>query len=166
MLEPDTEKHHLMQSTDKTTIPSHPGCRERRRQNHESRTLRRIRNLVRSGFLGALLMAAALPAGKAEEGAHIKLSTAAPKSGESLSLGDQLENLGRIYHNKDNPILQTFWLLGRYHGQYHWGRGSAANDDGYESRRIRLGMQVHMFNHLTLHAQAISGSDFEPVYNG
>ena len=118
-------------------------------------------------LLGALMMTAIFPsveAGDYELG-KIALSTGA-KTGESLSLGDQLENLGRLYHNKDNPFLQTFWLLGRYHGQYHWARGSAANDDGYESRRIRLGAQAHFFNHLTLHAQAISGSDFEPWYNG
>lgn len=73
-------------------------------------------------LLGALMMTAIFPsveAGDYELG-KIALSTGA-KTGESLSLGDQLENLGRLYHNKDNPFLQTFWLLGRYHGQYPLG---------------------------------------------
>lgn len=33
------------------------------------------------------------------------------------NLGEMLENLGRIYSDKNNPIVQEFWLLGRYHGQ-------------------------------------------------
>lgn len=113
-------------------------------------------------FLIPLLSHAGEPAPSSPERAK-EVTTAASSP---ASLGDQLENLGRIYHNKDNSILQTLWILGRYHGQYHWSDGSAGDDEGYESRRIRFGTQIHMFNHLTLHAQAISGSDFEPHYNG
>jgi len=112
-------------------------------------------------------MNSAVSTGQAGDTSESKLlAIATPVTASSLSLGDQLENLGRLYHNKDNPVLQTFWLLGRYHGQYHWANGSNGEDDAYESRRFRLGAQIHLFNHLTLHAQAISGSDFEPRYNG
>ncbi len=82
------------------------------------------------------------------------------------TLGEALENLGRIYHDDDNPIVQEVWLLGRYHGQYHWSDGSAGEDEGYESRRVRFGAQIQLFDKLSLHGQAISGSDFEPHYNG
>jgi phosphate-selective porin OprO and OprP len=83
------------------------------------------------------------------------------------TLAKQLENLGRIYHSEDeNSLFQDVWFLGRYHGQYHWTDGSAGEDEGYESRRVRLGTQVTLLKKLTLHAQAISGSDFEPTYNG
>ncbi len=85
---------------------------------------------------------------------------------QEKTLGEQLENLGLLYQDKANPVLQEFWLLGRYHGHYHDTNGSNGEDAGYESRRVRLGFQANLFDHLTLHAQAISGSDFEPAYNG
>jgi phosphate-selective porin OprO/OprP len=76
------------------------------------------------------------------------------------------EHLGRVYANEDNPIVQEAWLLGRYHGQWHWSDGSSGEDDGYEDRRYRMGGQIRMFERLTVHAQMVSGSDFEPFYNG
>ena len=82
------------------------------------------------------------------------------------TLAEQLDNLGLLYKDKNNPVIQEFWLLGRYHGHYHDTDGSNGSDAGWESRRIRLGFQAKMFDKLTLHAQAISGSDFDPEYNG
>jgi phosphate-selective porin OprO and OprP len=63
-------------------------------------------------------------------------------------------------------VLQELWVLGRYHGQYHWSEGNDGEDEGWEVRRFRLGGQARLFQNLTLHAQAVSGSDFEPFYNG
>ena len=82
------------------------------------------------------------------------------------TLKEQYENLGLIHKDEKHPWLQEFWVLGRYHGHHHDTEGSDGDDAGYESRRIRLGFQARMFTRLTLHAQAISGSDFEPGYNG
>lgn len=79
---------------------------------------------------------------------------------------EPLPTLGRLYRDDANPWLQEFWLLGRYHGQYHVADGNAGDDAGWEDRRFRLGFQARMFERLTLHAQAVSGSDFEPAYNG
>jgi len=75
-------------------------------------------------------------------------------------------NLGRLYYSDTNPVVQEVWLLGRYHGQYWDSEGSAGADDGYEDRRFRLGGQARLFDRLTLHAQMVSGTDFEPFYNG
>jgi hypothetical protein len=78
-----------------------------------------------------------------------------------------LENLGRLYSDKTNPIVQEFWLLGRYHVQQHWTDGSNGQyDEGIESRRLRFGFQGKFFNKLTLHAQMVSGTDLDPLYNG
>ena len=85
---------------------------------------------------------------------------------DSLSLGDRLENLGRLYKNKDGKFLNEFWILGRYHGHYHWSEGSAGESEGHEIRRLRMGAQATLFKKLTLHAQMVSGSDAEPFYNG
>lgn len=79
---------------------------------------------------------------------------------------DWQEHLGRVYANDANPIVQEAWLLGRYHGQWHWADGSAGENDEYEDRRHRIGGQARLFQRLTVHAQMVSGSDFEPFYNG
>ncbi|MBL9116842.1 MAG: hypothetical protein JNJ83_17680 [Verrucomicrobiaceae bacterium] len=92
--------------------------------------------------------------------------TTADTLSDSLSLGDRLENLGRLYKNKDGKFLNEFWILGRYHGHYHWSEGSAGEDEGHEIRRLRMGGQATLFKKLTLHAQMVSGSDADPFYNG
>lgn len=74
--------------------------------------------------------------------------------------------LGRLYKDDKNPWLQEFWVLGRYHGQYHWSEGNAGEDEGWEDRRLRAGFQARMFQKLTIHAQAVSGTDLDPLYNG
>jgi phosphate-selective porin OprO/OprP len=91
---------------------------------------------------------------------------AAAKPVAEQSLKERFENLGLIYQDKNAKGLQELWLLGRYHGHYHDTSGVGRSDSGLESRRTRLGFQARMYEHLTVHAQAISGSDFEPAYNG
>jgi len=85
---------------------------------------------------------------------------------KEFKLGDALENLGRLYKSDQNDVLQEWWLLGRYHGQYHWTEASTGEDDSYETRRFRLGSQARLFRKMTLHAQMVSGSDIDPFYNG
>ncbi|MBK8094710.1 MAG: hypothetical protein IPK32_22755 [Verrucomicrobiaceae bacterium] len=119
---------------------------------------------IRTSFLILLSLLAVAPACLA--GSSGSLSEALAPSAPT-TLGDQLENLGRIYQNKENPIMQEFWLLGRYHGQQHWSDSSNGQyEEAFESRRLRLGFQGKFFNKLTLHAQAVSGTDLEPFYNG
>ncbi len=110
-----------------------------------------------------LMLAAALTVTQAA--AQDKPAAAAKPVAEQ-SLKERFENLGLIYKDKKNPGLQELWVLGRYHGHYHDNDGSHGQDSGFESRRVRLGFQATMFDRLTVHAQAISGSDFEPAYNG
>lgn len=87
---------------------------------------------------------------------------------DKKSLGEDLENLGRLYKGDSSELVQEVWLLGRYQGQYHWSEGSGEDmdDEGYETRRLRMGGQAKLFNKLTLHAQMVSGSDVSPFYNG
>lgn len=84
----------------------------------------------------------------------------------SQSFGERLENLGLLYRDPKNAWLQELWLLGRYHGQYHWSEGSAGEDVGFETRRLRMGGQARLFNKMTVHGQMVSGSDIDPFYNG
>jgi phosphate-selective porin OprO and OprP len=75
-------------------------------------------------------------------------------------------DLGRLLRDDAAPVLNELWLLGRYHGQYHWANGDERDDEGYESRRFRIGFQARLFQDLTVHAQMVSGTDLEPFYNG
>ena len=74
--------------------------------------------------------------------------------------------LGQLLRDDRAPLLNEFWLLGRYHGQNHWAAGDEQDDEGYETRRFRLGFQARLLQDLTVHAQMVSGNDIEPFYNG
>lgn len=115
-----------------------------------------------------LLALATLPlSGLAATSGHNASITAALEPAKPATLAESLENLGRIYQNKDNPILQEFWLLGRYHGQQHYSDGNTGQyEESYETRRLRMGFQAKLFNKLTLHAQMVSARDVEPFYGG
>jgi len=117
--------------------------------------------MLRKKDIFALLIAcAALPLGAQTQPA----SSGRPAA--ETSLKERFEDLGLIYQDKQSKGLQELWVLGRYHGHYHDTSGVGRSDTGLESRRVRLGFQARMIDHLTIHAQAISGSDFEPAYNG
>lgn len=87
-----------------------------------------------------------------------------PRTHESLE--QRLANWGRVSVGKDNSVLQEFWLLGRYHGQHYWSEGDRGGSSDWENRRYRMGAQATLYEKWTLHAQMVSGSDFEPFYNG
>ncbi len=127
--------------------------------------LLRFRHFWRSLTAGSLALLAGLaiapaaePSGKTAELISSALS--------SHWLGDKLENLGLLHQDENHAWLQELWLLGRYHGQYHWSEGSAGDDVGFETRRLRMGGQAKLFEKMTLHAQMVSGSDIDPFYNG
>jgi phosphate-selective porin OprO/OprP len=117
--------------------------------------------MLRTKDIFALLVAcAALPLGAQSPPASSRRPAAEP------TLKERFENLGLVYQDSKSKGLQELWLLGRYHGHYHDTSGVGRSDSGLESRRVRLGFQAVMFDRLTIHAQSISGSDFEPTYNG
>lgn len=74
--------------------------------------------------------------------------------------------LGRLVSDSSHPWLQEFWVLGRYHAQHHVSESDSGEYDGFEHRRLRLGFQARLFQKLTVHAQAVSGTDLDPLYNG
>ena len=83
-----------------------------------------------------------------------------------LSLGEKLDDLGLLYENEQNSVMQELWVLGRYHGQYYFIDGNETDDNDFETRRMRLGLQSRMFEKMTVHAQMVSGSNVSPFYNG
>lgn len=87
---------------------------------------------------------------------------------------EPLPNLGLLHRDENAPVLHELWVLGRYHGQYYWADGSDGDAEGWDNRRFRLGTQMRLFHHLTIHAQSVSGDrstgadfdSFDPEYNG
>lgn len=75
-------------------------------------------------------------------------------------------DIPKLYENKNNPSLQSFSLVGRYHGQYWWAESEGNRDDGWENRRFYLGFNTKLFKQFTLEVQISINDDFNPVYDG
>ena len=114
----------------------------------------------------ALLASIALPAAAADvlDGKSAKPVT--PKPVQAAHFEGPMHDLGLLHSDKGSSGLNELWFLGRYHGHYHWSEGTRGNENAYETRRNRIGCQARMFKQLTVHAQMVSGTDFNPYYNG
>ncbi len=75
-------------------------------------------------------------------------------------------NLSELYKNKENPYVQKFDLVGRYHGQY-WIADSEGNyDNDWENRRMYVGFNARFLQNFTLEVQINVNDNFDPFYNG
>jgi phosphate-selective porin OprO/OprP len=79
---------------------------------------------------------------------------------------DRVWSLATLYQDDRNPIVQELKLRGRYHGQYHWLESDQGEDDGWEDRRSRLGIDAKLFHkRLEVRLDAQSSDGFEPIYD-
>jgi len=69
-----------------------------------------------------------------------------------------------LYENKDNPYVQSFSIVGRYHGQYWSSESEGNSDDDWENRRFYLGFNTKLFQQFTLEVQININEDFDPLY--
>ena len=117
-----------------------------------------------------LLLASATAAVTAQTATGLQVETTANgASGQRLAAVELFPNLGLLHRDPDAKFLDELWVLGRYHGQYHWSDGNRGDDEGWDNRRFRLGTQMRLFDNLTLHAQSVAESDpddFDPEKNG
>jgi phosphate-selective porin OprO/OprP len=81
------------------------------------------------------------------------------------SIFDQIWGLATIYKNKDNPVIQELKLRGRYQGQYHWLDSDQGNEDDWENRRSRFGIDAKLFNQFAIRLDAQSNDDWDPFYD-
>ena len=82
------------------------------------------------------------------------------------SIYDRIWDSLVFYENRDNPIIQSVSLIGRYHGQYwsvHADQGDAAD---WENRRKIVGFSTKWFQHFTLQAQMFLQTDGGSLYGG
>lgn len=71
----------------------------------------------------------------------------------------------QLYDNKNNAYIQSFALVGRYHGQYWSVESEGEKEDGWENRRIYLGFNTKIFKQFTIEVQINISEDFYPVYD-
>ncbi len=61
-----------------------------------------------------------------------------------------LKNMGKVYSDENNPIVQSVKLFGRAHGQWNFSDGDSAGESfsgsGEELRRLRAGASVNFLN--------------------
>lgn len=87
-------------------------------------------------------------------------------SGESARFFDRIWAVPVLYENYDNPTIQSFALIGRYHGQYWSVRADQGDARGWENRRMIGGFRSRWFQHFELEAQMYLKSGSGSIYDG
>ena len=82
------------------------------------------------------------------------------------SIYEQIWGMTKFYENKDNPFIQSVRLTGRYHGQYHWTRLDTGDNDEWEHRRFRIGLEVAFAHNFLLKGEMVSAAGMENFYDG
>ena len=71
-----------------------------------------------------------------------------------------------FYHDEDNPTIQSFSLIGRYHGQYWSVHADQGNNSEFENRRRIAGFSSRWFQHFTVQAQMYLKTGNGSLYDG
>ncbi|MDQ8192254.1 hypothetical protein [Roseibacillus persicicus] len=92
----------------------------------------------------------------------------APVEASSGGFCDAYKNIGKLYSDETNPIIQSFSVFGRIHYQYGYTDGVDANGDNFnyesdEIRRFRVGAKMGLLNYFELKGQAEIFNDQEPA---
>lgn len=84
--------------------------------------------------------------------AGILLSSSVVQADDGAAGGwaNTLKNMGKVYSNDDNGVIQNVKLFGRVHTQWNYSDGDSAGEsfdgDGEELRRLRAGASVSFLN--------------------
>ncbi len=81
-------------------------------------------------------------------------------------LFDKIWDSATLYQNPDNSNIQSFSLVGRYHGQYWSVDADQGKADGWDNRRIIFGFQMKLNEDFLLEAQMHANESLSPVYKG
>ncbi len=92
--------------------------------------------------------------------------SAQPDSGESTSFFDRIWAVPVLYENDDNPTIQSFALIERYHGQYWSVRADQGDAQDWENRRMIAGFKSMWFQNFELEAQMYLKSGSGSIYDG
>lgn len=87
-------------------------------------------------------------------------------TGQDPGIYERIWAVPVLYHNTDNPTVQSFSLIGRYHGQY-WDVNADQGDAGdWENRRKIVGFSSKWFHDFTLQAQMFLKTNGGSLYGG
>ena len=93
-------------------------------------------------------------------------SAKGPEQAPAPELFDKIWDAATLYRNPENPAIQSFALVGRYHGQYWSVDADQGNADGWENRRIIFGFEAVLSEDLLFQAQMHVNTDFSHIYEG
>ena len=71
-----------------------------------------------------------------------------------------------LYQDDDDQGIESFSLVGRYHGQQWSVNASEGNASGWENRRMIFGFQARIAHQFLLETQMHINDEFDPVYDG
>jgi phosphate-selective porin OprO/OprP len=86
--------------------------------------------------------------------------------GQDPNIYERIWAVPVLYQNTDNPTLQSFSLIGRYHGQYWNVRADQGDANDWENRRKIVGFSSKWFQDFTVQAQMFLKTDGGSLYGG
>jgi phosphate-selective porin OprO/OprP len=87
-------------------------------------------------------------------------------SGEIPGIYDRIWAAPVLYESTDNSTVQSFSLIGRYHGQYWAVRADQGDADDWENRRMIFGFNSEWSQNVTLQAQMYVKTGDGSLYDG
>jgi len=87
-------------------------------------------------------------------------------SGQPVSTYDKIWDALVFYKNPDHNTIQSFSLIGRYHGQYWSVNADQGDAADWENRRKIVGFSSKWFQNFTVQAQMFLQTDGGALYGG
>ena len=79
---------------------------------------------------------------------------------------EKIWSANTLYDAPDNETIQSFKLVGRYHGQYWSVDADQGEADGWENRRMIFGFNTQLYQNFKLELQIYVEENFSPAYDG
>jgi phosphate-selective porin OprO/OprP len=117
------------------------------------------RNRYRLAFVLLLTNLVIAPTARSE-------SVNVPNQVSTPQLFENIWDAATLYRNPQNAALQSFALVGRYHGQYWSVDADQGDASDWDNRRIIFGFQAKIYEEFEIQVQMHVSEDFSPVYKG
>ena len=85
---------------------------------------------------------------------------------QPVSIYDKIWDALVLYENQEHSTIQSFSLIGRYHGQYWSVNADQGDAADWENRRKIFGFSSKWFQHFTVQAQMFLKTDGGSLYGG
>ena len=124
-----------------------------------------MENNIVTTIIGAAALSATAIAGPIA--GPIEIPTSEVPQSNSGDFCSSLKSIGQLYKSKDNTIIQSVKVFGRFQAQAAYVDGTDVNDNDFdgdfnEIRRFRAGMEIKAFNGLKIKGNVNLVSDGRP----